>query len=63
MPGVAGFANGVCEYDFITEYNRECTVMESNDGTGGSNDGDREVATYETGVPLAATAISMSTSV
>ena len=26
---VAGFANGVCEYDFITEYAAECQVMES----------------------------------
>ena len=29
---VAGFANGVCEYDFITEYTTECSVMESDDG-------------------------------
>jgi hypothetical protein len=49
---VAGFANGICEYDFITEYNRECTVIESNNGTGGSNDGDREFAKYETDVYL-----------
>merc|ERR1711995_187282 len=26
---VAGFANGVCEYDYITEFETECTVMES----------------------------------
>eukprot|EP01048_Picozoa_sp_COSAG05_P021220 COSAG05_NODE_3838_length_1811_cov_3.217290_2_plen_303_part_01 len=26
---VAGFANGVCEYDFISEYATECAVMES----------------------------------
>eukprot|EP01045_Picozoa_sp_COSAG04_P032306 COSAG04_NODE_6287_length_1365_cov_1.251185_1_plen_229_part_10 len=26
---VAGFANGVCEYDFISEYDNECTVAES----------------------------------
>jgi hypothetical protein len=49
---VAGFANGVYGYNFITEYNRECTVMDSNDGTGGSNDGDAEHATYETDVYL-----------
>jgi hypothetical protein len=26
---VAGFANGVCEYDFIAEFETECTVVES----------------------------------
>ena len=26
---VAGFANGVCEYDFISEYATECDVQES----------------------------------
>eukprot|EP01049_Picozoa_sp_SAG25_P018312 SAG25_NODE_5198_length_690_cov_0.742809_2_plen_169_part_01 len=26
---VAGFANGVCEYNFIAQYKTECTVMES----------------------------------
>ena len=26
---VAGFANGWCEYDFISEYSEECTVFES----------------------------------
>jgi protein crumbs len=26
---VAGFANGVCEYNFISEYTTECTVTES----------------------------------
>ena len=31
---VAGFANGVCEYDFISEYTAECTVMESDDSSG-----------------------------
>merc|ERR1712093_898898 len=31
---VAGFANGVCEYDFISEYTAECTVMESDDNSG-----------------------------
>ena len=31
---VAGFANGVCEYDFIAEYTTECTVMESDDHSG-----------------------------
>ena len=30
---VAGFANGWCEYDFISEYARECTVFESTNGT------------------------------
>jgi hypothetical protein len=38
-PDVAGFANAWCEYDFITEYNRECTVFESNNGTAGANVG------------------------
>ena len=31
---MAGFANGVCEYDFISEYTAECTVMESDDNSG-----------------------------
>ena len=31
---VAGFAKGVCEYDFISEYTTECTVMESDDNPG-----------------------------
>ena len=26
---VAGFANGACDYDYLTEYETECTVMES----------------------------------
>ena len=26
---VMGFANGLCHYDFITEYTNECTVLES----------------------------------
>mgnify|MGYP003306523183 CR=1 FL=1 len=30
---VAGFANGVCEYDFISEYTAQCSVQESDDGT------------------------------
>ena len=31
---VAGFANGVCEYDFISEYTAECAVVESDDNSG-----------------------------
>ena len=31
---VAGFAYGVCEYDFISEYTAECTVMGSDDNSG-----------------------------
>ena len=27
----AGYANGVCEYSFITEYNTQCSVIESDD--------------------------------
>ena len=26
---VAGYVNGVCGYDYITEFETECTVMES----------------------------------
>ena len=26
---MAGFANGVCEYDFISQYDDECCVLES----------------------------------
>jgi len=28
---VAGFTNGVCEYDFISEFTAQCTVMQSDD--------------------------------
>ena len=31
---VAGFANGVCDYDFITEYTTECTAVERGDNPG-----------------------------
>jgi hypothetical protein len=34
---VAGFANGVCEYDFISEYTAQCSVQESDDGTYSGN--------------------------
>lgn len=34
---VAGFANGVCEYEFITEYTIECMVMESENSTFSGN--------------------------
>ena len=34
---VAGFANGVCEYDFIAEVETECNVMHA-DGIGGCFD-------------------------
>ena len=39
---VAGFANGWCEYDFISEYSAECTVFESsaNASFGGNCDVD-----------------------
>jgi hypothetical protein len=33
----AGFANGECEYDFITEYTAQCTVTESDDGVYSGN--------------------------
>ena len=35
---VAGFANGVCEYDFIAEYSAECSVQDSSGGLGGNCD-------------------------
>ena len=36
---VAGFTSGVCEYDFITEYTAECSVLESRQSlmAGGGN--------------------------
>jgi hypothetical protein len=34
---VAGFANGVCEYDFISEYTARCSVQESDDGVYSGN--------------------------
>ena len=30
---VAGYANGMCDYDFITEYTNACTVTESQTST------------------------------
>ena len=39
---VAGFANGVCEYDFIGEFTRECTVMESSAGVCADDDAWRD---------------------
>ena len=43
---VAGFANGVCEYDYITEFETECTVMESSqtESLGGDCDIDVDVS-------------------
>ena len=35
-----GFANGACEYDFISEYTTECSVLESNGALGGNCDMD-----------------------
>ena len=43
---VAEFANGVCECDYITEFETECTVMESsqNESLGGDCDIDVDVS-------------------
>ena len=40
---VAGFANGVCEYDFIVEYTTECTVSESETASNATGNCDIDV--------------------